>query len=170
MKITKYIQVVIASIAVTLPFPLWADTMFVPSEEKSAFTFQVPSDWNPRQTVEDAVEATSPDDHVYLLSWLVTGSDINALSGDIAATIKDAIESVEPGSKQETFEANGIKFTVVKGSGTGQRKEGKVKFQAALFQAGKGKVGVFYADYPEDVPAKTRDVLKGILNSIKIKG
>ena len=170
MKITKLIQVAIASVAVTLASPLWADTMSVPTEKKPVFTLEVPANWNPRQTVEDAVEATSPDDHVYLLSWLVTGSDIKALSSDIATTLKDAITSVDPGAKQEAFESNGIKFTVVKGSGTGQRGESKVKFQAALFQAGQGKVGVVYADYAAGAPANTPDVLKGIVKSVKVKG
>lgn len=171
MKITKSIQVAVVSVvAVTLVSPLWADTMGVPDEKKPVFTLEVASDWNPRQTVEEAVEATSPDDHVYLLSWLVSGSDIKKLSSDMAETLKDAITSVDPGSKEETLESNGIKFTVVKGTGTGLRGEHKVKFQAALFQAGSGKVGIVYADYAAAAPANTPDVLKGIVKSVKVKG
>ncbi|HJT79961.1 MAG TPA: hypothetical protein VJ719_02095 [Chthoniobacterales bacterium] len=169
MKIPNLIQVAVASVVITLASPLSADTMSVPDEKKPVFTLEVPADWNPRQTVEDAVEATSPDDHVYLLSWLVTGSDIKKLSSDLAETLKDAITSVDAGATEDTFESNGIKFTVMKGTGTGQRGEHKVKFQAALFQAGPGKVGIVYADYAAAAPAKTPDVLKGIVKSVKAK-
>ena len=144
--------------------------MSVPTADKPAFTFDVPANWKPElDEEEETVEATAPDDHVFLSSWVVTGDEMKDLKDDIAVTLKDSMSTVDPETKEESYELNGIKFTVVKGSGVEKREGGKVKFQVLMFPAGAGKVGIFYADYDHNAPATTMDVLQGIMKSIKVK-
>ncbi len=170
MKLPASLPFITTAAALALVLPLAANTMSVPSAEKAAFTFEVPADWHPKGDAEDeSVEATAPDNHVYISSWLVTGGDLKDLSGDIAKTLIDSMATVDPEQKKETFELNGIEFMVVHGTGTDKREGGKVKFQVALFQAGGDKVGIFYSDYDADAPADTTDVLQGIIKSIKVK-
>lgn len=144
--------------------------MSVPSPEKPSYTFDVPTNWHPKFDASDeSVEATAPDKHVYLSAWESKGLDTKALTGDMEATLKDSMKSVDKEQKQESYEMNGIQFTVVKGSGTDKREGGKVRFQVALFPTGNGNVGVVYSDYDANAPADTTDVLQGIMKSIKVK-
>jgi len=170
MKITPLLPIVLTLATAAFVSSLSADTMSVPSSADAAFTFEVPAKWSPKLNADDeSVEATAPDGHVYLSSWLVTGSDMKELSGDIAKTLTDSMSKVDAGQQEETYALNGIDFTVIKGTGTDKREGGKVKFQVALFSAGGEKVGIFYADYDADAPADTTDVLQGIIKSIKVK-
>ena len=170
MKTRFFIQAVIVAAAASIVFPVLADTMSIPGEDHPAFTFDVPSTWNPKLDKDDeSAEATAPDKHVYLVSWLVTKEDMKTLTGDIASTLKDSMSSVDPNTQQEKLQMNGVDFTIVKGSGIDKQEGGKVRFQVALFPTGAGKVGIFYADYDADAPADTMDVLQGIMKSIKIK-
>jgi hypothetical protein len=58
---------------------------------------------------------------------------------------------------------------VVSGSGADKRAGTKVKFLVGIFAAGDGKAGIVYADYDADSPARTMEMLEGILTSIKVK-
>ncbi|MEP6822447.1 MAG: hypothetical protein ABI946_08865 [Chthoniobacterales bacterium] len=155
--------------AAFLTMPLLGDTMSVPNAEKPAFTFDVPADWHPKGDADDeSAEATSPDKHVYISSWIVSGSEMKDLEKDIEKTLADSMGKVDPEHKEETMQLNGIDFTLIKGTGTDKREGNKVKFQVALFPAGGDKVGIFYADYDADAPADTTDTLQGIIKSIKV--
>lgn len=173
MKLPKLLQPLLltcTAAAFALAARASADTMSVPSPEKPAYTFDVPSNWHPKFDANDeSVEATAPDKHVYLSAWVAKAADKQSLTKDISATLKDSMKSVEPGTKQEKFEMNGVEFTVVKGSGIDKREGGKVRFQVAVFSTGGDNVGVFYSDYDANAPADTMDVLQGIMKSIKIK-
>ena len=170
MKYTTTLYLTVMLAAFGTASALRAETMSVPSAEKPAFTFDVPADWNPKlDEDEETVEATAPDEHVFLSSWLVTDAGIKDLKGDIAVTLQDSMSKVDPDTKEESYELNGIKFTVVTGSGIDKQEGGKVKFQVAMFPAGAGKIGIFYADYDDTAPATTMDVLQAIRKSIKVK-
>jgi hypothetical protein len=170
MKTTKIVQFTFATVALALITPARAETMSVPSAEKAEFTFEVPSGWKPKGDTEDeSVEASSPDNHAYLMAWLVKAEDEKALSKDLETTLKDSMKSVDPGFTEKEIEQHGSKFIVISGSGVDKREGSKVKFMVGIFDVGGGQAGIVYADYDADAPANTMDVLEGILKSIKVK-
>src|SRR3954466_3491246 len=148
--------------------PLFANTLSVPPD-KPAYTVDIPADWKPKVDKADkSVEATEPDNHVYMAGWVVDKSAIGELTGDVEALLKDSMKSIDEKSSEETIENNGIKFQVLKGSGVDKREGGKVKFFVAVFQAGPGKAGVYYADWDSDAPADVTKTINTIMNSIKL--
>ena len=62
MKITKFAPFAFVA-ALAFAIPAQAETMSVPSAEKAAYTFDVPSDWKPKGDANDeSVEAAAPGD------------------------------------------------------------------------------------------------------------
>ena len=170
MKINKTVQFTCAAVALALISPALAETMSVPSAEKPEYTFEVPSGWKPKgDTADESVEASSPDDHAYLMAWMVEGDDLKALVKDLATTLDDSMKSVDAGYQEKEIEQHGTKFAVVSGSGVDKREGSKVKFLVGIFPVGDGKAGIVYADYDAEAPAATMEVLEGILKSIKVK-
>ena len=170
MKTTKIVQFTFAAVALALVTPAWGETMSVPSAEKPEYTFEAPSGWKPKgDTADESVEASSPDDHAYLMAWIVKASDEKALAKDLETTLKDSMKSVDEGTNEKVIEQHGTKFIVISGSGVDKREGSKVKFLVGIFPAGEGQAGIVYADYDADAPAGTMDVLEGILKSIKVK-
>src|SRR5256714_11775174 len=141
MKITKIAQLMIVAAALACVWPAQADTVSVPSAEKSAFTVDVPSGWKPKADKSDeSVDATSADGHAYMTAWLVKSSAPNAeeqFVKDLGATLKDSLKSVEQVEKEQPFEVNGATGVVVNGTGTDKRAGTKVKFRVVLVPAGK---------------------------------
>jgi hypothetical protein len=169
MKI-KFVQFTFVAAVVALALPARAETMSVPSAEKPEYTFEVPSDWKPKgDKADESVEASSPDDHAYLMAWIVKGEDLKALVKDLETTLDDSMKSVDPGYQEKEIEQHGTKFAVVSGSGVDKREGSKVKFLVGIFPVGDGQAGIVYADFDADAPATTMDVLEGILKSIKVK-
>jgi hypothetical protein len=167
MKIRNITQFTFIAAALALALPARADTMSVPSKEKAAYTFDVPSDWKPKGDANDeVVEATAPGDHAYLMAWMAAG-DEKTFAKDLETTLKDSMKSVDPDHQQHELDQNGSHFYVINGSGVDKRAGTKVKFIVGVFEAG-GKVGIVYADYDADAPANTMEVLEGILKSIKV--
>ena len=170
MKTTKIVQFTFAAVALALALPARAETMSVPSAETPEYTFEVPSGWKPKgDTDDESVEANSPDDHAYLMAWVVKGEDQKSLAKDLETTLKDSMKSVDSGHQEKEIEQHGTKFIVLSGSGVDKREGSKVKFLVGIFPVGDGQAGIFYADYDADAPANTMDVLEGILKSIKVK-
>lgn len=154
---------------IALAMPVRGETMSVPSAEKPEYTFEVPSGWKPKADSDDeSVEASSPDEHAYLMAWTVKGEDEKALAKDLETTLSDSMKSVDPGVTEKEFEQNGTKFVVVSGSGVDKREGSKVKFLVGIFDVGGGQAGIVYADFDADAPANTMAVLEGILKSIKV--
>lgn len=149
--------------------PSRADTMAVPSKEKPAFTFDVPSDWKPKGDASDEyVEATAPGDGAYLMAWIAKAADEKSLGKDLEATLKDAMKSIDGEPTMHELDQNGSHFYVFSGSGVDKRADNKVKFLVGIFDAGDENAGVVYADYDADAPASTMNMLEGILKSIKV--
>jgi hypothetical protein len=170
MKTMKFTQVAFVAAALAFALPARADTMSVPTAEKPAYTFDVPSDWKPKANVDDeSVEASAPGEHAYLSAWIAKGSDQKAIIKDMESTLKDALKSIDPGSSEQTIDVNGVKVVVVKGSGVDKRAGNKVQFRVAIFPAGGEKVGIVYTDYDNDAPDDTMKALQGIIGSIKVK-
>jgi hypothetical protein len=169
MKITRIPQLIIFVILLGLALPARAETMSVPSKEKAAFTFDVPSDWKPKGDANDeSVEAGPADDSAYVTAWMAAG-DEKTFVKDLESTLKDSMKSIDPGYKESEADQNGTHFHVITGSGLDKRAGSKVKFLVGIFPTGGGKVGIVYADYDADAADSTMSVLKGILNSIKVK-
>ena len=167
MKITRIAQLIFVAL-LALALPARADTMSVPSKEKAAFTFDVPSDWKPKGDPNDeSAEASAPDDSAYVSAWIAAG-DEKTFVKDLASTLKDSMKTIDPGYEETEADQHGTHFYVITGSGVDKRAGTKVKFLVGLFQAGEGKVGIVYADYDADAAASTMTVLKGILNSVKV--
>jgi hypothetical protein len=147
---------------------LFANTLSVPVD-KPAYTVDIPADWKPKTDKADkSVEATEPNSHVYMAGWVVDKSDLSDLTGDLEALLKDSMKSIDEKSSEEAIENNGIKFHVLRGSGVDKREGGKVKFFVAVFQAGPGKAGIYYADWDSDAPADVTKTINTIMNSIKL--
>jgi hypothetical protein len=169
MKTKNIAQFTVVAVALALGLPARAETMSVPSKEKPAYTFDVPAGWKPKANVEDeSVEATAPDDHAYLSAWIAKGSDEKAIAKDMETTLKDSLKSIDPGSSEQVIDVNGVKVTVVKGSGVDKREGGKVQFRVAIFPVGGGNVGIVYSDYDNDAPDSAMKELQGIISSIKV--
>lgn len=169
MKTKIISQVAFVAVVLALGLPARADTMSVPSKEKPAFTFDVPSGWKPKANVEDeSVEATAPDDHAYLSAWVAKGSDAKGIAKDMEATLKDALKSIDKETSEQVIEVNGIKVMVVKGSGVDKRAGNKVQYRVAIFPVGGENVGIVYSDYDNDAPDSAMKELQGIISSIKV--
>ena len=166
MKKTNILKLIIA-VVVAGTSPLFANTFSVPSDQP-AFTVDIPADWKPKADKE-GVEATQPDNHVYMAGWVVTKGDIGDLSSDLDELLKDSMKSIDEKTNEEMIENNGIKFHVWNGSGIDKREGGKVKFFVAVFSAGPGKSGIYYVDYDADAPADVMKTITTIMNSIKLK-
>ena len=170
MKTTKIVQFTFATVAIALALPAMAETMSVPSAEKAEYTLEVPSGWKPQgDAVDESVEASSPDEHAYLMAWVVKASDQKALAKDLETTLADSMKSVDPDVKEKEIEQHGTKFIALSGSGVDKREGSKVKFMVAIFPVGDGQAGIVYVDYDAEAPATTMEVLEGILTSIKVK-
>lgn len=169
MKTTKLVQFTLVAAALAFALPARAETMSVPSKEKAAYTFDVPSGWKPKADVEDeSVEATAPDDHAYLSAWIAKGSDEKAIAKDMESTLKDALKSIDKETSEQMIDVNGVKIMVVKGSGVDKRAGNKVQFRVAIFPVGGGNVGIVYSDYDNDAPESAMKELQGIISSIKV--
>jgi hypothetical protein len=169
MKTTRIVHLTILAAALAFVSPARADTMSVPSKEKAAFTFDVPSDWKPTGSTEDeSVEAAAPGDAAYLMAWIAKAADEKALGKDLEATLKDAMKSIDGQPKMHELDQNGSHFYVYSGSGVDKRAGNKVKFLVGIFDAGGGNAGIVYADYDADAPDSTMGTLEGILKSIKV--
>jgi hypothetical protein len=172
MKTTKFVQFTFVAAALAFALPARADTMSVPTKEAAAYTLDAPSSWKPKaDAADESVEATAPDNHAYLSAWISKSSDPKAkenLVKDLEATLKDSLKSIDAGTKEESFEANGVKMAMVKGSGVDKRAGNKVKFQVAMFSAGADQIGIVYIDYDNDAPKDVMDAIQGIMKSIKV--
>jgi hypothetical protein len=170
MKITRIPQLILFVTLLGLALPAHAETMSVPSKEKAAYTFDVPSDWKPKGDASDeSVEATAPNDAAYLVAWIRKASDVKGLTKDLDATLADAMKSVDKDVHQEELDQNGTHFYVISGSGVDKRAGNKVKFLVGIFDVGNGQAGIVYADMDDDAPESTMTALHGILTSIKVK-
>lgn len=170
MKTTRIPQLILFVTLLGLALPARAETMSVPSADKAAYTFDVPSDWKPKGDANDeSVEATAPDDAAYVLAWIRKTSDVKGLGKDLDATLADALKSIDKDVHQEELDQNGTHFYVISGSGLDKRAGNKVKFLVGIFDAGNGQAGVVYADIDEDAPESAMAQLQGILQSIKVK-
>ncbi|MEN3369599.1 MAG: hypothetical protein V7609_1742 [Verrucomicrobiota bacterium] len=169
MKTIKLALLTFVVAAIALALPARGDTMSVPSAEKPAYTFDVPSSWKPKaNTADESVEASAPGNHAYLSAWIAKGSDSEAIIKDMDATLKDALKSIDTSSTDQTIEVNGVKIVVVKGSGVDKRAGNKVQFRVAIFPAGAEKVGIVYTDYDNNAPDATMKDIHGIIESIKV--
>jgi hypothetical protein len=172
MKTIKLIQFTFVAAAVAFALPARGDTMSVPTAANAAYTVDVPSSWKPKANTEDeSVEATAPGNHAYLSAWISKSSEPNATEAfvkDLETTLKDSLKKIDEGAKEESFEANGVKMTVVKGSGLDKRAGTQVKFQVAIFLAGGDKIGIVYTDWDADAPKDIMDQIQGIMKSIKV--
>ena len=169
MKITRIPQLILFVTLLGLALPARAETMSVPSKEKAAFTFDVPSDWKPKGDANDeSVEATAPGDTAYVMAWMAAG-DEKTFVKDLESTLKDSMKSIDPGPKESEVDQNGTHFYVLSGTGVDKREGSKVKFLVGIFDAGNNRVGIVYADADVGAPDSAMEQLKGILNSIKVK-
>jgi hypothetical protein len=155
--------------ALAFVLPARAETMSVPSADKPAFTFDVPSDWKPKGDAKDeSVEAAAPGDAAYVMAWIAKAADEKSLGKDLEATLKDAMKSIDGEPKMHELDQNGSHFYVYSGSGVDKRAGNKVKFLVGIFDAGGENAGIVYADYDADAPESTMGTLEGILKSIKV--
>lgn len=150
--------------------PLFANTLSVPSDSP-AFTVDIPADWKPKTDKADkSVEASEPNDHVYMYAWVVPASgQASELVSDLDALLKDSMKSIDEKKTKEIIKNNGIEFIVIRGSGLDKKEGSKVEFFVALFDVGKDKMGVYYVDYDADAPPKIMDTILSIMDSIKLK-
>src|SRR3954468_7595457 len=173
MKTIKIVQFTIVAAALAFVLPARADKMSVPTAASPAFTFEVPSGWKPKGDAKDeSVEATSADGHAYLLAWMVESSDPDAekeFAKDLESTLKDSLKSIDKAStKMESGKIDGVEAMIISGTGLDKREGNKVNFHVAIFDAGKDKVGIVYADYDQNSPKDTMTTLEGIVKSIKV--
>lgn len=173
MKIIKLLQFTIVTAALALVLPARADKMSVPTAASPAFTFEVPSGWKPKADAKDeSVEATSADGHAYLVAWMLTSTEPDAekeFAKDLEATLKDSLKSIDKASsKMETGKINETEVILISGTGLDKREGNKVDFHVAIFDAGKDKVGIVYADHDRESPKDTMATLEGIMKSIKV--
>ena len=155
--------IIIASLGV----PAFAKTMSIPSDASPAYTVDIPNDWNPK-IADESLEATEPGNHVYVSGWIITKSDAGDLKKDLGDLLKEEMKSIEGEPTEETIENNGIKFSVLRGHGKDKREGTDVKFFVAMFPAGEGKAGIFYADWDADAHSDVTKKLNDLMNSIKV--
>lgn len=173
MKTITLLKFTIVATALALVLTARADKMSVPTAASPAFTFEAPAGWKPKADAKDeSVEAMSADGHAYVLAWMVTSSDPDAekeFANDLEATLKDSLKSVDKESlKMEPDKIDGADAMVISGTGLDKREGNKVNFHVAIFDCGKDKVGIVYADYDKDSPKDTMATLEAIAKSIKV--
>ena len=167
MTMNSILRFAVAAIMASVAVPAIAKTMSVPSDDSPAYTVDIPNDWNPKIS-DESVEATEPDNHVYVSGWVVTKSDMGDLKKDLGDLLKGEVKSIEGEPTEETIENNGIKFSVLRGHGKDKKEGTDVTFIVAFFPAGSGKAGVFFADWDSDAPSDVKEKFNSLMNSIKL--
>ena len=116
------------------------------------------------------MEATAPHNLAYVAFWVLRDkSDFKNVDKDLEEILKDSVTDpvlVKEGVKKEI---NGIQFLVYVGTGKDRKEKTPVKFDVWLFAPKPGKVGVLYFDRDADASDATKNSLKQMVDSIKLK-
>jgi hypothetical protein len=119
--------------ALLLSTAAYAGDMSFPSDAPVA-TITIPDDWGPKET-ETGVDATSPDDAVYLSADVATAKDTAGVVQDAVKWLGEQGITVDTATeKQTTDTVNGMPMTAVYWDGTD--KDGPVSIGLAAVTIG----------------------------------
>ena len=155
---------VAAFAALLLTTTAHAGELTFPSDAPVA-TITIPDDWGPKET-ETGIDATSPDNAIYL------AADV-ADAKDTAAVVKDAIDYLkgqgvtidEKSAKQTEDKLNGMPLFAIDWDGTD--KDGPVSISLAAVTVGADKNLIFTYWGTKGEQDKNAEALVAILHSLK---
>lgn len=122
----------LALLAMTVTAARAGETLAYP-EGDPVFTMRFPGSWAFEVNDQDALEAASGDQTVYLVLWEV--EDLDKLEDEITATIEQILSEVkfDDGPDEEITNKHGVQFQLSHGEGIQQESEEAVQFTIAVF-------------------------------------
>jgi hypothetical protein len=142
MKILSILAAVLALTAL----PLAAKDMHFPHKGDAMFTITIPDSWEPGKDEEGTLEATSPNEGVYLCIWsLESDKDANDLGKDIVDLLKDHAKDIKIEGDAVEAHPGGLDGALIKGSAK-DKEDGKAIGFFALVLSNKKKASVVYIE------------------------
>lgn len=124
--------IVMAVVLAAVAGPARAGETFEYPEGDPAFSLRFPGSWTAEVNDQDALEALSGDETVYLVLWEI--EDLDNLEGEMTATAEQLLSDVEfDDADEEITNKYGVKFWLKHGDGIEQESEEAVQFTIAVF-------------------------------------
>ena len=140
-----------------------ADISF-PSDAPVA-TISIPDDWGPKET-ETGIDATSPDNSIYLAADVADAKDTTAVVTDAVKYLKDQGVTVdEKSAKQTEDKLNGMPMFAIDWDGTDKDGPVTISLAAVTVSADKNLVFTYWGTKGEQ--DKNQAALVAILQSLK---
>ena len=146
-----------------------AKTLHFPNKGSTMFDITIPDDWEPEKDEDEIIEASSPDDHVYMSIWeLETKEDVESVGKDIEDMLKDHAKKIKFEGQPQKATPGGLDGLLFKGSAEDKEDNHAIEF-FALLVSNKTKLAVIYIEADSDTPEAESKSLQTILQSIKGK-
>jgi hypothetical protein len=143
-----------------------AKTLHFPNKGDTMFNITIPDDWAPEKDEDEIVEATSPDEHVYMSIWeLESKEDVKSLGKDIVDMLKDHAKKVKLEGEPKEAHPGGMDGLLFSGTALDKEDDHAIEFFALLIGS-KEKAAVVFIEADADTPKKEAAKLQGILASI----
>ncbi len=147
-----------------------AKTLQFPNKGAAMFSITIPDDWEPEKDDDEVVEATSPDEHIYLSIWeLESKKEIKTLGKDLVELLKDHAKKIKLEGEPQEAHPGGLDGLLFKGSALDKTDDHAIDFFALLISTDK-KVAVLFIEADADTPKEEADKLQKILASISPPG
>ncbi|MCE9519914.1 MAG: hypothetical protein K8R87_10225 [Verrucomicrobia bacterium] len=144
-----------------------AKQMHFPEKGDAMFTITIPDAWEPEKDDDNILEATSPDEHIYLAVWeLESKKDLKNLGNDIENLLKDHAKNIKLDGEPVEAKPGGMDGLLFKGHAKDKEDDSKIEFFALLIIT-EEKAAVLYIEAAEDTPEEESAKLEKILKSIK---
>ena len=135
-------------------------------EGDPAFSLRFPGSWTAEVNDQDALEALSGDETVYLVLWEI--EDLDNLEGEMTATAEQLLSDVEfDDADEEITNKYGVKFWLKHGDGIEQESEEAVQFTIAVFGPSEERAFVMlYTIEKENATDESKRQFVNIMESI----
>jgi hypothetical protein len=148
----------------------FAKTLQFPEKGDAMFSITIPNDWEPEKDEDNILEATSPDEHVYISVWeLKEQEDVKTLGKDIKDLLKDHAKDIKIEGEPQEAHPGGMDGLLFKGSAKDDEDDKDIQFFALLIGS-KEKAAVLFIEADAETPKEEAAKLEGILKSITPPG
>lgn len=144
-----------------------AKELHFPEKGDAMFSITIPDAWKPGKDDDNILEASSPDNHIYLTIWEIESKkDLKNLGNDLENLLKDHAKDIKLDGDPVEAKPGGMNGLLFKGHAKDKEDDSKIEFFALLI-VGEDKVALLYIEAAEDTPEEESAKLEKILKSIK---
>ncbi|HOW96405.1 MAG TPA: hypothetical protein P5567_10375 [Kiritimatiellia bacterium] len=162
---SKWWIVMAVALAAFVPTARAGETFEYP-EGDPAFSIRFPGSWTAEVNDQDALEALSGDETVYLVLWEV--ENLDNLEDEMTATAEQMLSDVEfDDADEELTNKYGVKFWLKHGDGVEKESEAEVQFTIAVFGPSENRAFVvLYTIEKETATDESKRQFVNIMESI----